>query len=43
MNSMNIPGHGKGAIMIQYRMKSGSRNGEHFSGTSRVAYLPDNK
>jgi deltex-like protein len=38
-----IPGHGKGAIVINYHMKGGSRNGKHFSGTSRTAYLPDNK
>jgi hypothetical protein len=43
MKSMNIPGHGNGAIMIQYRMQSGTRNGKHFSGTTRIAYLPDNK
>jgi hypothetical protein len=41
--SRDIPGHGKGAIVINYHMKSGYRNGKSFSGTSRTAYLPDNK
>lgn len=39
----DIPGHGKGAITIHYRMKSGLRNGISYHGTSRTAYLPDNK
>ena len=39
----DIPGHGKGAIVINYHMKGGYRNGKSFAGTSRTAYLPDNK
>lgn len=39
----NIPGHGKGAIVINYHMQGGVRNGKAFAGTSRIAYLPDNK
>ncbi len=40
---LNIPGHGNGVITINYHLQSGMRNGVHFHGTSRVAYLPDNK
>lgn len=31
-----------GTINIGYQMSSGVRNGVHFQGTSRHAYLPDN-
>lgn len=41
--SIDVPGHGKGAIIINYIMKGGVRKGIHFSGTSRTAYLPNNK
>ncbi len=40
---LSLPGHGKGAITINYYLKGGVRNGVNFSGTSRVGYLPDNK
>ena len=40
---MSLPGYGKGAITINYYLKGGIRNGVNFAGTSRVAYLPDNK
>ena len=39
----NIQGHGKGVITIHYSMNRGVRNGKAFAGTSRTAYLPDNK
>lgn len=42
-SSMNLSGHGKGVITINYYMKGGVRNGVPFAGTSRVAYLPDDK
>ena len=42
-HSLTLPGHGKGAIIINYYMNSGRRNGVNFSGTSRTAYLPDNE
>lgn len=41
--SMNVPGYGKGAITINYIMKSGHKNGKYYSGTSRTAYLPNDK
>ena len=34
-------GYHAGTIIINYNMKSGNRNGKHFPGTSRTAYLPD--
>ena len=39
----SLPGHDKGVITINYYFKGGVRNGVNFSGTSRNAYLPDNK
>lgn len=39
---MSLEGHGKGVITINYYFNGGVRNGIYFSGTSRVAYLPDN-
>ncbi len=41
--STKIPGHGNGAIIITYNMRGGHRNGVAYTGTSRTAYLPDNK
>lgn len=41
--SISIPGYGNGLITINYYLNGGVRNGVHFSGTSRNAYLPDNK
>lgn len=32
-----------GTIIISYSFPSGTRNGKHYSGTHRTAYLPDNK
>jgi deltex-like protein len=34
-------GYPKGTIVINYQMPSGTRNGKSFTGTSRIAYLPD--
>lgn len=34
---------GFGTITISYQIPSGTRNGVHYYGTSRVGYLPDNK
>ena len=36
-------GYNAGTIIIDYSMKNGIRNGKHFSGTHRTAYLPDTK
>ena len=36
-------GYNAGTIIIDYNMKNGQRNGKHFSGTHRTAYLPDTK
>lgn len=30
-------------IVINYHMKAGTRNGKHYPGTSRTAYLPNNE
>jgi deltex-like protein len=38
--SLTCQGNPRGTIVITYSMKSGVRNGKHFSGTTRVAYLP---
>jgi deltex len=35
-------GYNCGTIIISYSFPSGSRNGKHYSGTHRTAYLPDN-
>ncbi|KRX01538.1 hypothetical protein PPERSA_01441 [Pseudocohnilembus persalinus] len=32
-----------GTIIINYHFPSGIRNGKHYSGTGRTAYLPDNE
>jgi deltex-like protein len=32
-----------GTIVIHYSMNSGKRGNIHYPGTSRTAYLPDNK
>lgn len=32
-----------GAIVINYKMHSGTRNGKPYPGTHRTAYLPNNK
>ncbi|KAK0403673.1 hypothetical protein QR680_017062 [Steinernema hermaphroditum] len=50
MNSYSVPGHpdARGFIVISYDLPSGvqdethPRPGRHFSGTRRVAYLPNN-
>lgn len=39
--NMACQGHPKGTIIINYHFPSGKRNGKHYSGTSRVAYLPN--
>lgn len=42
-SSATVPGYGKGVITIKYFMMSGFRNGVIYPGTSRTAYLPDDK
>lgn len=42
-HNITLAGHEKGAIIICYNLKSGNRNGVHFTGTSRTAYLPNNQ
>lgn len=34
-------GYPAGTIIINYNLKSGTRKGVHYQGTSRTAYLPD--
>ena len=50
ISSQSLPGYeGCGTIIINYRIPSGIQGPDHpnsgtrFSGTSRVAYLPDNR
>lgn len=38
-----IDGIGQGALVIDYNMYNGSRNGQYFYGTHRTAFLPYNK
>lgn len=42
-NSLKCDGYGKGTIIIKYNMYAGERDGKHFGGTQRWAYLPNNK
>ena len=43
-NSIQCSGYNCGTIIIEYQFPSGRLpNGKHYHGTSRVAYLPNNK
>jgi len=42
-DAMLLPGFEKGAILVHYRMNNGVRNAVPFAGTTRTAYLPNNK
>ena len=38
-----MPYENYGTIEISYHVPSGTINGRHYHGTSRIAYLPDNQ
>lgn len=40
--NLKCSGYHPGTIVINYHMKAGVRNGKHYPGTSRTAYLPNN-
>lgn len=40
--NLTLPGYGSGAIIINYNMYAGVRNGKNYPGTTRVGYLPNN-
>jgi len=39
--NLKCNGFASGTIIITYKMDSGQRNGKQFTGTTRIAYLPD--
>ena len=39
--NLTCDGYPKGTIVISYSLQSGNREGQHFSGTHRTAYLPN--
>ena len=39
--NLTCSGYVKGTVVITYNFKSGQRNGKHYTGTSRTAYLPN--
>jgi deltex len=41
--NLHCSGYNVGTIIISYSFPSGMRNGKHYSGTHRTAYLPDTK
>lgn len=41
--NLRCEGYENGSIVISYSFKGTEINGKHVPGTSRTAYLPDNK
>jgi deltex-like protein len=39
--NLTCQGYAKGTRVITYSFKSGQKSGKHYTGTSRVAYLPN--